>query len=65
MRQIFGRPLAEKGIDTIIKKYFQPIWLEITNNEDIPYEGIGNSLIYPKNRYLDPSYFSASEAQQE
>lgn len=45
-KQIFGRPLAEKGI--------QPVWLEITNSEDIPYFLIS--------RYLDPTYFSASEA---
>lgn len=44
--QIFGRPLAEKGI--------QPIWLEIVNSEDIPYALVS--------RYLDPTYFSASEA---
>ena len=43
--QIFGRPLAEKGI--------QPVWLEIENNEDIPYALIS--------RFLDPTYFSASE----
>lgn len=45
-KQIFGRPLAEKGI--------QPIWLEIVNGEEIPYALIS--------RYLDPTYFSASEA---
>ena len=44
--QIFGRPLAEKGI--------QPTWLEIVNSEDIPYALIS--------RYLDPTYFSTSEA---
>ncbi|MDR4505761.1 MAG: LssY C-terminal domain-containing protein [Candidatus Scalindua sp.] len=43
--QIFGRPLAEKGI--------QPVWLEIVNREDLPYALIS--------RYLDPTYFSASE----
>ncbi|MCP4258727.1 MAG: hypothetical protein GY774_14685 [Planctomycetes bacterium] len=43
--QIFGRPLAKKGI--------QPVWLEIKNGEDLPY-----SLI---SRSLDPTYFSASE----
>ncbi|MBZ0108556.1 MAG: hypothetical protein K8F52_07785 [Candidatus Scalindua rubra] len=43
--QIFGRPLGEKGI--------QPVWLEIVNNEDIPYALVS--------RYLDPTYFSASE----
>ncbi|MCP4266692.1 MAG: hypothetical protein GY777_14170 [Candidatus Brocadiaceae bacterium] len=44
--QIFGRPMAEKGI--------QPVWLEIVNSENFPY-----ALIF---RYLDPTYFSASEA---
>lgn len=43
--QIFGRPLAEKGI--------QPVWLEIVNKEPLPYALIS--------RYLDPTYFSASE----
>ena len=28
-KQIFGRPLAKKGI--------QPVWLEIVNNEDTPF----------------------------
>jgi hypothetical protein len=44
--KIFGRPLAEKGI--------QPVWLEINNSEEIPY--------YLISRSLDPTYFSASEA---
>ncbi|WP_162532349.1 LssY C-terminal domain-containing protein [Candidatus Scalindua japonica] len=43
--QIFGRPLAEKGI--------QPVWLEIKNGEELPYFLISRSL--------DPTYFSASE----
>ena len=43
--QIFGRPLAEEGI--------QPVWLKVENNEDLPYGLIS--------RLLDPSYFSASE----
>ena len=43
--QIFGRPLAEKGI--------QPVWLEIVNKEPLPYALVS--------RYLDPTYFSASE----
>ena len=43
--QIFGRPLAKKGI--------QPVWLEIKNGEDLPYALISRSL--------DPTYFSASE----
>ncbi len=43
--QIFGRPLAKKGI--------QPVWLEIENNEKIPY--------FLFSRALDPTYFSASE----
>ncbi len=43
--KIFGRPLAEKGI--------QPVWLEINNVEDLPYFLISRSL--------DPTYFSASE----
>ncbi|MBT6226721.1 MAG: hypothetical protein HOI47_08710, partial [Candidatus Scalindua sp.] len=42
--QIFGRPLAKKGI--------QPVWLEIKNGEDLPYALISRSL--------DPTYFSAS-----
>ncbi|GJQ60720.1 MAG: hypothetical protein D8M57_16625 [Candidatus Scalindua sp. AMX11] len=44
--KIFGRPLAEKGI--------QPVWLEIKNGEKIPY--------FLVSRSLDPTYFSASEA---
>ncbi len=44
--QIFGRPLAEKGI--------QPVWLEIVNKDPLPYALVS--------RYLDPTYFSASEA---
>ena len=43
--QIFGRPLAKKGI--------QPVWLEIKNGEDLPYALVSRSL--------DPTYFSASE----
>ncbi|MBZ0109600.1 MAG: LssY C-terminal domain-containing protein [Candidatus Scalindua rubra] len=43
--KIFGRPLANKGI--------QPVWLEIKNGEDLPYFLISRSL--------DPTYFSASE----
>ena len=43
--QIFGRPLAKKGI--------QPVWLKVVNNEDIPFALISHSI--------DPAYFSASE----
>jgi len=44
--KIFGRPLTEKGI--------QAVWLEIKNDEDLPYILLS--------RALDPTYFSASEA---
>ncbi len=45
-KQIFGRPLAKKGI--------QPVWLEIVNNEDTPFAIIVMAI--------DPKYFSSIEA---
>ncbi|KHE90445.1 MAG: LssY C-terminal domain-containing protein [Candidatus Scalindua rubra] len=42
---IFGRPLAKKGV--------QPVWLEIVNNEDIPFAIIVMAT--------DPKYFSSAE----
>ena len=45
---VYGSPLADKMI--------QPVWIEVENNEDVPYW-----LMFAG---LDPNFFPASEAAE-